>query len=144
MSFHHQWYLYLLHWMIQSLIRLSNPWLVNSHPALHITLLVITGAFISRTVTQIAMSCHHRWYLWLLHWMIQSLIYISCLRCVNSHPDLHITQLHSFKPLQYLVGIQLICQIPLHRRPPRMEVVIFIDPWWMLLSWHRHINNSMA
>ena len=44
--------------------------LVNSHPALHRTLLVITGDLIARKVTQISMSCHHRWYLCLLHWMI--------------------------------------------------------------------------
>ena len=77
-SCHHWWYLFLPHWIIQSTIHLSWPRLVNSHPYLHITALVITVDLIARTVTQIVMSCHHRWYLCLLHLMIQSLIHISC------------------------------------------------------------------
>ena len=41
-------------------IYLSCPRFVNSHPALHRTLLVITSALIESTVTQREMSCHHR------------------------------------------------------------------------------------
>ena len=48
--------------------------------------IVITVAFISRTVTQRKMSCHHCWYLCLLHWVIQSVIHL-----VNSYPDHHRT-----------------------------------------------------
>ena len=48
---------------------------------------------ITRNVTQRAMSCRHRWYLCLLHWMIQSLIHLSCPQFVNRHPYLHRTQL---------------------------------------------------
>ena len=70
-SCHYQWYMFLLHWIIQSSIHISCPRFVNSHPVLHKTLLIITGALIARTVTQIAMSFHHRWHLCLLHWMIQ-------------------------------------------------------------------------
>ena len=65
---HRRWYLCLLHWIIQSSIHPNFLRFVNSHPDLHITLLVITGTLIASTVTQISMSCHHRWYLWLLHW----------------------------------------------------------------------------
>ena len=85
---------------IQSSIHLSCPQFINSHSGLHITLLVITSALIAITVTQRAMSCHHRWYLCFLHGMIKSLIQISCPRFVNSHPDLHITQRMSYKLLQ--------------------------------------------
>ena len=56
-------------------------------------LLVITGALITRTVTQRATSCHHRWYLCLLHRIIQSSIHLSCPWLVNSHPDLQRTLL---------------------------------------------------
>ena len=56
-------------------------------------LLVITGASIATTVTQIATSCHKQWYLFLFHWIIQSSIHLSCPRFVNSHSDLHITLL---------------------------------------------------
>ena len=80
-------------------------------------LLVITGALIARTVTQGAMRCHQRWYLCLLHWIIQSSIHLRCPWLVNSHPDFHITQRQSRKLLQYLVGLHLIPQIPCHRRP---------------------------
>ena len=45
--------------------------------------------FIARTVTQRAMSCNHRWYICLLHWMIQPLIHLFCPWFVNSHPTLH-------------------------------------------------------
>ena len=62
---------------------------------------------------------------------------------VNSHPTLHRTQRQSHKLLQYLVGINLICKIPCHRRPPIMEVEIFMDAWLMSLSWHWYNNNSM-
>ena len=56
-------------------------------------LLVITGDLIATTVTQRATSCHHRWYLFLFHWIIQSSIHLRCTRFVNSHPGLHITLL---------------------------------------------------
>ena len=104
---------------------------------------MITSAWISITVTQRVMRCHHRWYLCFLHGMIHSLIQLSCPRVVSSHPDLHITQRMSCKLLQYPIGIHLIRQIPCHRRPPIMEVAIFMDAWLMCLSWHRHNNNSM-
>ena len=70
-SFHHWWYLCLLHWIIKSSIHLICPRFVNSHPALHRTLPATTSALIEREVTKRAMRCHQRWYLWLLHWMIQ-------------------------------------------------------------------------
>ena len=60
-SCQYRWYLFLFHWTIQSSIHLSCPRFVNSHPGLHIPLLVITSALIEITVTQRAMSCHHRW-----------------------------------------------------------------------------------
>ena len=143
MSCHHQWYMCLLHWIMQSSIHLSCTRFVNSRPDLHRTLFVITGALISMTVTKRAMIFHHRWYLWLLHWMIHSLIHLICFQFVNSHPSLHITQGMSCKLLQYLVRIHLIRQIPFHRRPPRTEVAIFMDSWCMCLSWHCHNYNSM-
>ena len=59
-SCNYRWYLFLLHWIIQSSIHLNCPRFVNSHPDLQMTLLVITGALIARTVTQTAMSFHHR------------------------------------------------------------------------------------
>ena len=59
-------YLFLPNWIIQSSIHFSCPWLVNSHPTLHRTFLVITGALIARTVTQRSTICHHWWYLCLL------------------------------------------------------------------------------
>ena len=68
---HYQWYMFLFHWIIQSSIHLSCPRFVNSHPGLYIKLLVITSALIATTVTQRSMSCQHRWYLCLLHGMIQ-------------------------------------------------------------------------
>ena len=114
-SCHHQWYLFLIHCIIQLSIHLIYPRLVSSHPALHRTLLVITVALISRTVTKRAMSCHHQWNLWLLHWMIQSLIHLSCTWFVNIHPNLYITQHKSFKLLQYPVGLHLI---PSNTMPP--------------------------
>ena len=54
-------------------------------------LIVITGALIATTVTQRALRCHYRWYLFLFHWIIRSSIHISYPRFVNSHPGLHIT-----------------------------------------------------
>ena len=141
--FHYRWYLFLLHWIIHSSIHLSCPQFVNSHTDLHRTLLVITGALIASIVTKIAMIFHHRWYLCLLHWMIQSLIHLSCPRFVNIHPDLCITQRMSCKLLQYPVGLHLIRQIPCHHRPPIMKVAIFMDAWLMCLSWHRHNDNNM-
>ena len=104
---------------------------------------VITGALIVMAVTQRAMSCHCWWYLCPLHWMIQSLIRLSCPRFVNIHPALHRTQLHSHRIIQYLVGLQMIRQIPCHRRPPRMEVATFIYAWLMCLSWNWHKDNRI-
>ena len=108
-----------------------------------VAILVITGALISRKVTQRSMIFHHWWYLCLFHWMVQSLIHLSCHRFFNIHPYLHRTQLQSHKLLQYLVGLHLIRQIPCHRRPPRTGVATFMDAWWTCLSWHRHNENSM-
>ena len=56
-------------------------------------LLKITRALIATTVTQRALRCHYRWYLFLFHWIIRSSIHLSCPRFVNSHPGLHITAL---------------------------------------------------
>ena len=142
-SFHYRWYLFLLHWIIQSSIYLRYTRFVNSNPDLHISLLVITVALIARTVTQRAMIFHHRWYLCLLHLMIQSLIQLSFPSFVNSHPDLHITQRMSCNLLQYPVGLHLIRQIPYHRRPPIMVVTIFMDAWLMCLSWYWHSDNIL-
>ena len=142
-SCHYRWYLFLFHWIIWSSIHLSCPRFVNSHPGLHITLLVINSSLISITLTQISMSCHHRWYLCFLHGMIQSLIQLSCPRFVNSNPDIQIKQHMSCKLLQYPVGILLIRQIPRHRRPPIMEVTIFMDAWLKFISWHRLNDKNM-
>ena len=49
---HYRWYLLLFHWIIWSSIHLSCPRFVNSHPSLHITVLMITNAFIATTLTQ--------------------------------------------------------------------------------------------
>ena len=59
-SFHYWWYILLLHWIIQSSIHISCPWFVKIHPALHRTLLVITGVLIANTVTQRAMIYRHQ------------------------------------------------------------------------------------
>ena len=115
----------------------------NSHPGLHITLLVITSALIATAVTQRAMRCLQRWYLCFLHGMIHSLIQLSCPHFVNSHPALHITQRMSYKLLQYPVGLHLIRQIPCHRHPPIMEVAIFMDAWLMCLSLNWHNGNNI-
>ena len=87
--FHHRWYLCLIHWIIQSSTHISCPQLVNSHTALHRTPILITCALIEKTVTQITTICNQRWYMCLLHLIIQSLIHISYPRFVNSHPALH-------------------------------------------------------
>ena len=89
------------------------------------------------------MSFRKRWYLSFPHGIIHSLIQLSCPRFVNSHPALHLTKRMSSKLLQYPVRLLLICQIPCHRRPPMMEVAIFMDAWLMCLSWHRHNDNNM-
>ena len=99
-SCHYWWYLFLLHWIIQSSIHLICPRFFNSHPALQVSLLVITGALIARTVTQRAIIFHHRWYMCLLHLMIQSSIQLRCPWFINSHTDLQITQHMSYKLLQ--------------------------------------------
>ena len=140
---HYRLYLFLFHWIIWSSIHLICPRFVNSHPCLHLTVLVITNALIKITLTQRAMSYHHWWYLCFLHGMIWSSIQLSCPRFVNSHPDLHITQRMSCKLLQYPVGLLLIRQIPCHRQQPIMEVAIFMDAWLMCLSLHQHNNNNM-
>ena len=140
---HCRWYLFLLHWIIRSSIHISYPRFVNRHPGLHLTVLVITNALISITITQRAMSCSHRWYLCFLHGMIHSLIQLSCPRFINSHPALHLTPRMSCKLLQHPVGLLLIRQIPCHRRPPMIEVEIFMNAWLMCLSWNRHNDNNM-
>ena len=56
-------------------------------------LLVLTGALIATTVTQRALRCHYRWYMFLFHWIIWSSIHLSCPRFVNSHQGLHLTVL---------------------------------------------------
>ena len=124
---HYRWYLFLFHWIIQSSIHLSCPPFVNSHPGLHLTVLVITNALIAITLTQRAMIFCNRWYISFPHGMIHSLIQLICPRFVNSHPALHLTQRISCKLLQYPVRLLLIRQIPCHRRPPMMEVTIFMD-----------------
>ena len=53
---HYRWYLFLFHWIIWSSIHLSCPQFVNSHPGLHITVLVITNALIAITLTQRAIT----------------------------------------------------------------------------------------
>ena len=106
--------------------------------------LVITGALIASTFTQRAISCHLRWYMCLLHWMIHLSTHLRFSLFVNSHPGIHRTQRQSRKLLQYLVGIQMIRKITCHRHPPRMEVAIFMDAWWMCLSWKRHNDNRMS
>ena len=52
-SCHYRWYLFLFHWIIQSSTHLSCPRFVDSHPSLHLPLLVVTSALIEITVTQI-------------------------------------------------------------------------------------------
>ena len=141
--FHYRWYLFLFHWIIRSSIHLSCPRFVNSHSGLHLTVLVITNALIEITLNQRAISCRHRWYLCFPHGMIHSLIELICPLFVNCHPALPLTQRMSCMLLQYLVGLLLIRQIPCHRRPPIMEVSIFMDAWLMCLSWHRHNENNM-
>ena len=140
---HYRWYLFLFHWIIRSSIHLSCPRFVDSHPGLHLTVLVITNALIEITLTQTAMGCHHQWYLRFPHGMIHSLIQLSCPWFVNSHPALHLTQCMSCKLLQYPVGLLLIRQIPCHRSQPIMEFAIFMDAWLMFLSWHRHNYNNI-
>ena len=54
-------------------------------------LLVITSALISSIVTQRATICHHRWYMFLLHWIIKSSIHPSCPQFINRRPALHRT-----------------------------------------------------
>ena len=51
---HYQWYLFLFHWIIWSSIHLIHPRFFNSHPGLHITVLMITNDLISIALTQIA------------------------------------------------------------------------------------------
>ena len=142
-SCYYRWYMFLLHWIILSSIHISYLLFVNSHPYLHITLLKITSALISSIVTQIELIFRHRWYLCLVHWIIQSLIHLSCPRFVNSHTDLQIKSRMSCKLLQYPVGLHLIRQIPCHHRPPRMKVAIFMDAWLMCIRWHRQNDNNM-
>ena len=140
---HYRWYMFLLHWIIHSSIHLNFPRFVNSRLGLHLTLLVIKNALIAITLTQRAMIFCHQWYLCFLIGMIHSLIQLSRPRFVNSHPVLHLKQRMSCKLIQYPVGLLLIRQIPCHRRPPIMEVAIFMDACLLYLSWHRHNDNNM-
>ena len=55
-SCHYRWYLFLFHWIIWSSIHLSYPRFFNSHPGLHITVIMITHALTSITLTQRAMT----------------------------------------------------------------------------------------
>ena len=64
---HYRWYLFLLHWIIWSSIHLSCPWFVNSHPGLHIAVLMIMNALIAITLTRwysvpdiLFINCHHK------------------------------------------------------------------------------------
>ena len=52
-------------------------------------LLAITRALFARNITQRALICHYRWYLFLFHWIMRSSIHLSCPRFVISHPGLH-------------------------------------------------------
>ena len=97
-----------------------------------------------RTVNKIEISCHHGWYLCLLHWMIQSLINLSCPWFVNSYPAFSRKHRQIHKLLRYLFGIQLICQILCQRRQPIIEVAIFMNAWLMCLSWHRNNDKIMS
>ena len=124
---HYRWYLFLFHWIIQSSIHLICPRVINIHPGLHLAVLVITNALMEIKLTQREMSCRHRWYLRFPHGMIHSLIQLSCPRFVNSYPALHLTQRMRCNILQYPVGLLLVRQILCHRRPPIMEVAIFMD-----------------
>ena len=74
--------------LIRSSIHLSCPRFVNSHPGLHLTVLVITNALKAITLTQREMSCRHQWYLRFPHGIIHSLIQLRCPRFFNSHPSL--------------------------------------------------------
>ena len=56
-------------------------------------LLAITVALFAMSITQRALRCHYRLYLFLFHWIIRSSIHLSCPRFVISHPGLHIAVL---------------------------------------------------
>ena len=56
-------------------------------------LLVITNALIKREVTERAISCHRRWYLWLQHFIIRLSIHLICHRFFNIHSALNRTLL---------------------------------------------------
>ena len=56
-------------------------------------LLVITGDLIATDVTQRALRCHYRWYMFLFLWIIWSSIHLSGPWFVNIHPGLHLTVL---------------------------------------------------
>ena len=53
---HYRWYLFIFHWIIRSPIHLSCPRFVNSHPGLHITVLMITNTLIAIKLTQREMT----------------------------------------------------------------------------------------
>ena len=60
---HYRWYLFFFNLIILSSIHLSCPRFFNSHPGLHITVLMITNALIAITLTQRAMTlvyCQNR------------------------------------------------------------------------------------
>ena len=54
--YHYRWYLFLFHWIIWSSIHIRCPQFVNSHPGLHITVLMMTNALIAITLTQRAIT----------------------------------------------------------------------------------------
>ena len=56
LRYHYRWYLFLFHWIIWSSIHLSCPQFVNSHPGIHIAVLMTTNALISNTLTQREMN----------------------------------------------------------------------------------------
>ena len=98
--------------------------------------------FNSKDRTPRAKSFHHCWYMWLLHWMIQSITQLSCPLFVNSHPYLHITQWISCKIFSIP---SLTSPDPSNTMTPTStnKAAIFIDAWLMCLSWHQHNGNSM-
>ena len=77
-SFHIQRVLVVAKKLEQEKIRVGNK-----------RLLVITVVLISRTFIQRTMICHRRGYLCLMHWMIQSSIYLSFFRFVNTCPAIY-------------------------------------------------------
>ena len=50
---------------------------------------VTTGALIARKANQREISCHHRWYLCLIHWIIQSVTQLSYANAVRKYVRTH-------------------------------------------------------